>query len=109
MPSTQDGYEPVARVLREALDQTQNGKGKERHASDGLAFADQPMMGISRLLGSAAEHVELGGVAFQAIKKTHEAIGMVQRGKRDAAKAELLGAIVYLAGMVLLVEDNKNG
>lgn len=84
------GYEQLAEVLKAAYDQAANGKGKERHAND-LPFPEQRMLGISRLLDSD------GGMAYQACKKVTEARGL----KHDARERELLGAIVYIAGMVI--------
>ncbi len=91
------GYEPLAEVLGRALQQADSGKGAERHGR-GLPFMDQPMIQIGKWTGP-------GGPAFQAIKKTQEALGMVGRGERAAAERELLGAINYLAGAVLLIRE----
>ena len=41
----------------------------------------------------------------QAMKKAQEAGGMIQRGQPYLAKAELLGAINYLAACVLMIEE----
>jgi hypothetical protein len=95
----EDGYEPLARILDEALAQAQSGKGKERHAN-ALPFDEQPILAISRLLGGGVE-----GTGFQAIKKMQEAVGMLKRGNPQAAVRELLGSIVYTAAMVLLIEE----
>ena len=92
-----DPYAPLWRVLEAAYDQAANGKGKERHAND-KAFTAQPIMEIARMVGPG---YQLG----QAMKKAQEAGGMIQRGHTHAAKAELLGAINYLAACVLLIED----
>jgi len=101
-----DGYQPLRRVLDLALDQSANGKGKERHAND-KPFDRQPMLEIGRMVGHPM--LEIGrmvGHGFclgQAIKKAQEA----SRMEPDAAQRELLGAINYLAGAYLLLEEMK--
>ena len=92
-----DPYAPLWRVLDAAYEQAANGKGKERHAND-KPFTAQPIMEIARMVGPG---YQLG----QAMKKSQEAGGMIQRGQPDRAKAELLGAINYLAACVLLIEE----
>lgn len=96
MPDLGDPYAPLRRVLDRALDQASEGKGRDRHAN-GRPFDRQPIMEIGRMVGPG---FSLG----QAIKKAQEASGMLARGERDAAVAELLGAINYLAASVLLIE-----
>lgn len=91
------GYEHLAAVLKDAYAQAASGKGKERHAND-LPFDHQPMQAISRLLGNPT------GMTYQVCKKVVEAMNMKDRAAR---RRELLGAIVYLAGVVVY-EDNKN-
>lgn len=93
---TPEGYAPLAAVLDGALMQAARGKGAERHGN-GLPFMDQPMLAITRMVG-------LGFPLGQCIKKSQEARGMAQRGDRDAARRELLGAIVYIAGAVLALD-----
>ena len=93
-----DGYSDLARVLDAALDQAANGKGKERHAA-GREFQDQPIIAITSRRGR-------GFPLGQAEKKIDEADGMVSRGQISAAKAELLGAIVYLAAAYLRIDQN---
>lgn len=93
-------YETLRSVLIDALAQAATGKGAERHAN-GRAFEDQPMLDISRMVG-------IGGPAFQVMKKAQEACGMASRGEFAAAERELLGAIVYAAGAVLLVREARS-
>lgn len=93
------GYESLAAVLNEALDQASHGKGKERHAN-GRDFLDQPIMEIGRMVG-------VGYQTGQAMKKTQEAVGMLNRDQRDRAIAELLGAINYLAAAVILIREGE--
>lgn len=94
------GYEPLAEILIEALDQSQAGKGKERHARGETPFVDQPILSIARMTG-------VGGPAFQAIKKVQEACGMMELGEHDRAVRELLGAIVYTAATVIAVREDE--
>lgn len=93
------GYESLAAVLNEALDQASHGKGKERHAN-GRDFLDQPIMEIGRMVG-------VGYQTGQAMKKTQEAVGMLNRDQKDRAIAELLGAINYLAAAVILIREGE--
>lgn len=95
------GYEPLASVLQQALDQAQAGKGKERHAN-GRAFLDQPIMEIGRMVG-------VGYQTGQAMKKAQEAMGMLRRDQPDRAVAELLGAINYMAAAILTIRENEVG
>lgn len=91
-PFVEPGYERLADVLSRAFDQAARGKGKERHAQ-GLPFHDQPMQNLIGLYGP-------GFAAGQAAKKAQEAMRM----SRQAKVHELLGAIVYLAGLVVYEE-----
>lgn len=90
------GYELLQDVLERAYNQAAVGKGAERHA-DGLPFHGQPMQKIADRRG-------IGFILGQADKKSEEAQGMLERGQRDAAIQELLGAIVYLSGAVIWIE-----
>jgi hypothetical protein len=92
-------YEPLERVLNGAYAQAAFGKGKERHANE-KPFLQQPLMEIVRSHG-------IGFATGQAAKKGQEAIGMISRGENDAAKKELLGAIVYLAAACLYIEETQ--
>lgn len=84
------GYELLADVLMKAYLQASEGKGRDRHAGeDEKAFADQPIMTIQQMVGP-------GFTLGQAIKKIEES----QRLSLDAACAELLGAIIYIAAAV---------
>lgn len=90
-------YAPLHGVLMKAYEQAMLGKGRERHAN-GKPFETQPMMEIGRMVG-------VGYHTGQAMKKAQEAGGMVERQQFMAAQAELLGAINYLAGAYLLIEE----
>ena len=93
-----DGYHGLFDVLVDVLDQAQLGKGAERHGQD-KAFEEQPMQKLIELHGR--------GFAYgQAGKKAQES----ERLAYEAARRELLGAIVYLAGAVInLDKENHNG
>lgn len=93
----QPNYASLKRVLDAAFAQSAEGKGKARHGN-GLDFDQQPIMKIGRMVGT-------GYPVGQAMKKGQEAIGMARRGEHDAAKAELLGVIVYAAAAYLLLEE----
>lgn len=84
-------YVTLREVLRAAYDQAAHGKGKERHAR-GNPFESQHMQTISQLLDSER------GMAFQAIKKLTEGLDLQDP---DARERELLGAINYIAGIVV--------
>ncbi len=93
------GYEQLVQVLRDAHDQAAFGKGKERHAND-LPFHEQRMQGISQLLNSP------DGMAYQVTKKVVEGLDMPQL---DRKVTELLGAINYLAGIVIFLRNRDGG
>jgi len=88
---TVEGYEQLAAVLQDAYDQAAKGKGAARHGT-GKPFHEQPMQTGSDLLGTDA------GLAFQAIKKIREGRSFVEL---DRVERELLGAINYIAGMII--------
>lgn len=79
------GYGELAKALDEALAQASHGKGEERHGM-GKPFLDQPIFRLIKAHG-------VGFATGQAAKKLEEAHGL----NADAARAELLGAIVYSA------------
>ena len=91
------GYTKLAQALQAAYNQAAIGKGKERHASESVAFEDQPMSVINRQLGS------IDGFIYQAHKKSLEA----KRLPPERAQAELLGAINYLAGAWIELERQR--
>ena len=84
------GYEELEEVFSDAFHQAAYGKGAERHAND-LPFHEQRMQTISKTLESDK------GMAFQVIKKLTEGLQL----DHDRREKELLGAIVYLAGIVI--------
>ena len=84
-------YDSLRQVLDEAYAQAAHGKGKERHGNE-LPFEEQPMQTISQLIDSDR------GMAFQAIKKIQEGLRMEIPAARER---ELLGAINYIAGIVV--------
>jgi hypothetical protein len=90
-------YGDLLAILADAYEQSATGKGATRHAN-GRPWADQPIMTITRSVG-------IGFPLGQAIKKALEAQGMLGRGECRAARAELLGAIVYLAAAVRRIDE----
>ena len=84
-----EGYESLGLALGEAVAQAARGKGADRHAEKGEPFSDQLIMSIPKRLGPGGECFCLG----QAAKKICES----RRLPPDRARAELLGAINYLA------------
>ena len=95
-------YKSLEDTLQAAIDQASTGKGKERHAVDN-AFEEQVICAVQRLLTNHP----FGGQAFQVIKKTIEAGRLYQNNGPDAAYAEVLGAINYLAAMGILIQEAK--
>jgi hypothetical protein len=95
-----EDYADLFLALRDAYQQSAAGKGRERHAND-APFACQPMQTITDLIGG-----DVAGMAFQAVKKISEATGMLKRNCTDAAIRELLGAIVYSAGIIVYLRNN---
>ena len=91
------GYEQLVQVFAAAHDQAAYGKGKERHAN-GLPFHEQRMQGISDLVGSP------DGMVYQLVKKTTEGLQFDSPGKREH---ELLGALNYLAGVVIWLRRHE--
>lgn len=94
-----EGYEGLSRVLTDALDQAQFGKGAQRHNGTGLQpFEQQPVLEITRRVG-------LGFPLGQAMKKIIES----ERGGLDPLdrRKELYGAIIYLAAAILHTEESS--
>lgn len=93
-----DGYRELVGVLHSAYMQAAFGKGDERHANN-LAFKDQRMQTISDLLNTD------NGMAFQAIKKLTEGLQFTDPQRREN---ELLGAIVYISGIIVRHRQAQN-
>lgn len=91
------GYEKLQAVLLDAYNQSARGKGADRHEVGNKPFEDQPI-----LVG--ARHFGTGALLFQAFKKTEES----QRLDYPRARAELLGAIIYISAAVVHL-DEQNG
>lgn len=86
-------YLSLYRVLEQALNQAQNGKGAERHNLTGdTPFDKQRMQTVSELVGSP------DGMVYQAIKKLTEGMKLPTLERQTA---ELLGVINYVAGIVI--------
>lgn len=89
-------YSKLQEVLSDAFEQAANGKGKDRHASRGEVFEAQVICEVGRRLG-------VGFNLGQAVKKVYES----ERLPWPRNKAELLGAINYLAAAVILLEERE--
>lgn len=92
-PPYDPDYHSLWNVLTRAYEQAAAGKGKERHAQ-GQPFEQQPMQLISDLISSP------DGLHYQAIKKIQES----RRLSPEAEIKELLGAINYIAGIIIYKE-----
>lgn len=90
-----DGYGSLALAFGAALDQASRGKGSERHAEKGEPFSSQLICAIPERLGPGGECFCLG----QAVKKICES----RRLPPERARAELLGAMNYLAAAWILL------
>lgn len=90
------GYGPLLEALVDALEQSQHGKGRERHATD-LPFLQQPIMVIARRKGH-------GYTQGQVWKKIEE-VGNIPT--LDKKIDEMLSIINYAAGTVILMREQK--
>lgn len=88
-------YSDLEAVLQDALARVTDGKGAERHAN-GRAFSQQPMVLIGELVG-------IGFPLGQAVKKSQEAARFAMSGDAGRAEIELLDAVAYLAGAVVIL------
>lgn len=95
-----EGYESLGSVLAEAVAQAAGGKGAERHAYSSEPFSGQLIREIPFRLGPGGECFCLG----QAVKKIYES----RRLPPDRARAELLGAVVYIAAAVPLLRGAES-
>lgn len=94
------GYEKLKQVLEHAYLQAAAGKGAERHAN-GKPFTEQPIFAI------AASH-GLGFLSGQASKKAMEAhVTLLELKGKEAAYAEVLGAIVYLVALAIAIDQTE--
>lgn len=94
-----DGYRILKDILDEALDQASRGKGKARHAEGVEAFEDQQICEIPRRVG-------VGFNLGQAVKKCYESKRLAEKDV-ERGVAELLGAINYIAGAIIVMRDNE--
>lgn len=94
-------YSSLENVLKDAVSQSQTGKGAERHANNNN-FEDQVICVVGRLLKGHryAAH------AYQAIKKTIEAGRLYDLKGKDAAYNEILGAINYLSALAIMIKED---
>lgn len=89
------GYERLFHHLAKAYEQASAGKGAERHA-DSRPFDQQPMQTLALENGA-------GFLTGQACKKITEAL---QMSEPDRALHELHGALVYIVGACIFLEDH---
>lgn len=92
---TDDGYDVLRAVFADAVTQANAGKGKERHAGAGEAFHDQQIVQFGEWMGGSPVFA-IG----QACKKSIEST----RLSPDRARAELLGALNYLAAAIIVLD-----
>lgn len=92
------GFEVLAAVLDEALQQAQAGKGVERHSRPGEAYQDQQIVQLGEWMGQSTVFA-IGQACKKALEST--------RLEPDRARAELLGAINYLAAAVIVLDRAK--
>lgn len=92
--SVPDGYESLASVLHDAIDQAANGKWLERHAAD-RSFHDHPIMRETQAVGLAYP-------AGQARKNILEAVRCYEENP-ELAVADLLEAINLTAAVIIAV------
>lgn len=93
------GYEHLHRILAEAFQQSATGKGRQRHATEHATGQVKPWHEQSIVQTTMAHG--LGFATGQAEKKLREA----QRMEKEAAIREILGAIVYAAAAVYVLEQ----
>ncbi len=92
--SSTDRYARLKAVFADAADQASAGKGAERHDPNAENYEDQQIVQLCEWMGS--NH----GDIFQACKKAIESANL----PHDRARAELLGAINYLAAAVIVLD-----
>lgn len=88
-------FTPYRATLMRAYKMVAEGKGQQRHGA-GRAWNDQPIMTISRAVGS-------GFAIGQAMKKLEESTRMDD----EPAIKELLGAIGYICAAVQAIEEGE--
>lgn len=86
-------YNELNRILHEAYNQASIGKGVERHGEDNQ-WEEQIICKIPQVVGT-------GFNEGQAIKKIIES----HRLPKDMRIKELLGAIVYIASAIYVIEQ----
>lgn len=89
-----DRYLALRKVFLDAVQQASGGKGSERHDPNAEPYEDQQIVQLSEWMGS--NHFDIG----QACKKAIESCGLPY----ERARAELLGAINYLAAAVIVLD-----
>lgn len=97
-----DPYASLDKILRRAFEQASEGKGYTQHVQvEDEPFEQQQICEMARRLkGHPA-----AGPLFQAVKKIYESGRFAERGDMSEAIGELLGAIVYTAAAIIVLED----
>ncbi|HDY89354.1 MAG TPA: hypothetical protein ENH82_14710 [bacterium] len=96
MDSTKKRYAKLEAVLADAYIQATEGKGHERH-DDGELIENQHTLRTGR--------THPGFLTGQAAKKIEEQAGM---DSPERKKQELLGAIIYCAFQIILLDKDIN-
>jgi len=96
-PESTAPADALRRTLEAAYHQAMHGKGQARHGG-AKPFEEQPIFAVAELLDGSID-----GHLFQVIKKAQEAGRMAKAGQRDAARRELMGAIVYAAAADMIL------
>ena len=89
-------YKELEEIFYKAYEQSAKGKGKERHATEGVPWVEQPIIKNTFKTG-------VGGPIFQVLKKAEEGL----RLPPNMAIEEYLGAINYLAAAIYYLEHNN--
>ena len=95
----EDDYQSLFSVLMEGLDQAQFGKGRNQHSA-GEDFVEQEICETTRAVG-------LGFPLGQSRKKCRESLRILEQKGSEAAKKELLGAIVYIAAACIILDEKQ--
>lgn len=91
-------YITLKEILDEALEQTSEGKGSERH--EARVYKKIPCFEEQDIVKEAIE-LGLAAPAYQARKKIKEALRLFDDYGAEAAVPDLLGAISYTAALII--------
>lgn len=91
------GYEALMLELAHGLNRAQLSKGKERHANS-EPFERQQIVAFARVVG-------VGAPTYQILKKTCEAVRLMEMGRHGDAVNELHDVMVYAAAAAIVVRE----